>query len=335
LPGPADMNRLFVILLLLAAPGCLPYGCSRTEPRVLSPADSLSRAYSETVRVDTLQPTGTLDTAFEYPRTLGFAPDGALYVTDTGNQRLVSALPDGTERSWALDTLRFPYLAGFVGSTPMVYSPDAHVVFAVQELGISASWRVPDEGGELHYAVVAGRDIWIKVLGEDFPGFLGRVDSSLTVVERIPLPGPYWRYAGLLRSWMGEPLSLSGFLPLVHRIGDGGLDSLALYGFDSPMLARTRQFLRGDVDAPPLLTASAAPVDSTLYVLNMRPGWLRVDSYGADGKLAAVYVEPDPEFNQDFLPTDLAVRATDTGFELAVAVAKPEPQVRLYRFTRP
>lgn len=326
-----------LLILLFSAQGCLPYGCSRTESRVISIADSLSRAFAGTVRVDTLTPTGSLTTPMEHPRTVGYAPDGTLYVTDTGAHRLVRADLGGAERVYDLDTLRYPYLAGFVDNTPMVYSPEAHYVVAIQEPGLSAWWRVPDEGpeeGGLRYAAVVDDGpflgIWIKVLGPDFPGFLGRVDSSLTFVERIPLPGPYWRYAGLLRPWMGQPLSLSGYLPLVHRIRDGSVDSLALFGFDSPMLARSRQFQAGNVDAPPLLTAAAAGLDSTLFVLNMRPGWLRVDAYDMDGRLAAVYVEPDPVFNEDFYPTDLAVRRTAAGFDLAVAVSKPEPAVRLY-----
>ena len=329
-----------VLVLLVAVQGCLPYGCNRTEPRVLSPADSLSRAYAETVRVDTLVPTGALEGPFEYPRTVAFGRDGFLYVTDAGNHRLVRVDTLGAQRIYDLDTLRYPYLAGFVGNTPMVYSPEAHYVVAVQELGISAWWRVPDEGperGGLRYATVVDEGnhvgIWIKVLGPDFDGFVGRVDSSLTIVERIPLPGPYWRYAGLLRSWAGRPLSLSGYLPLVHRVGEGGLDSLALFGFDSPMLARSRQFVTGQVDVPPLLSAAAAALDSTLFVMNMRPGWLRVDAYDEDGRLIAVYVEPDPVFNQDFYPTDLAVRRIEGGFEFAVAISEPEPQVRRYRWT--
>lgn len=342
------LPSLPLVLLALSLQGCLPYACNRMESRVLSPEDSLSRAFADAIPVDTLVPTGVLAGPFEYPRTVGFAPDGTLYVTDAGAHRLHRVDPDGAERILALDTLRYPYLAGFVGPSPAVYSPDAHVLFFVQplhptgELMISAWWHVPDEGPErdgLRYATVsAGEEhagIWLKVLGPDYPGFLGRVDSTETFVERIPLPGPYWRHAGLLRTWMDVPLSLSGYLPLVHRIRDGRLDSLALFGFDSPMLARTRQYLRGDVDAPPLLTAAAAPVDSMLYVLNMRPGWLRVDVFDRHGRLRQVLVEPDPGFNKDFYPTDLAVRRTQAGIEMAVAVVEPQPEVRRYIWPRP
>lgn len=326
-----------LLVLVVTGQGCLPYGCSRTESRVLSPADSLSRAYAESVRVDTLVPSGALRSAFDHPRTVAFGPDGTLFVTDTGTHRLVVAPPDGDERTIPLDTLRFPYLAGVVGTVPLVYSPEAHMVVAVEETGTSWRIRLPDEGpngGDLTYVTVADDGLWIKVLGEDYPGFIARVDSSGALDRHIALPGPHWRYAGFLRSWLGRPVSLAGYLPVVDRVTPSGVDSLSLFGFDSPMLARSRQFLYGNVDAPPLLTASAAALDSTLFVMNMRPGWLRVDAYGPDGRLEAVYVEPAPVFDQDFYPTDLAVRAVEGGFELAVSVADPEPGVRRYRWTR-
>jgi glucose/arabinose dehydrogenase len=141
-----------LLVLVVTGQGCLPYGCSRTESRVLSPADSLSRAYAESVRVDTLVPSGALRSAFDHPRTVAFGPDGTLFVTDTGTHRLVIARPDGDERTMPLDTLRFPYLAGVVGTVPLVYSPEAHMVVAIQEAGASLWIRLPDEepnGGDL------------------------------------------------------------------------------------------------------------------------------------------------------------------------------------------
>jgi hypothetical protein len=323
-----------VLALLLTTQGCLPYACNRIESRALTTADSLSRAFSETVAVDTLHLLGSLQSPLQYPRTAAFAPDGTLYVTDTGAHRMVVVRTDGTERMIDLDTLRYPYLAGFVEDAPLVYSPDSHWIVAVTDLDESWGVRTPPDGpekGALRYALVNDSGIWLKVLGPDFPGFIAHLDSTGLVDRRIPLTGPHWRYAGLLRSWLGLPVSLAGYRPVVNRVTPTGIDSLDLFGFDSPMLARSRQFRLGDVDEPPLLTAAAAAADSLLFVLNMRPGWLRVDAYGTDGRLRHVFVEPDPEFNQDFFPTDLAVRMLDSGgFELAVSITAPEPGVRRY-----
>ena len=99
------------------------------------------------------------------------------------------------------------------------------------------------------------------------------------------------------------------------------------------MLSRTRSFLLGDVDQPPLLTASAAAAQDRLFVLNMRPGWLRVDVFDESGRLLYILTQPDPEFKQEFFPTDIAVRRMPNGgYEISVSIVQPEARIDRYRW---
>ncbi|RMF59718.1 MAG: hypothetical protein D6746_07860, partial [Bacteroidetes bacterium] len=82
-----------------------------------------------------------------------------------------------------------------------------------------------------------------------------------------------------------------------------------------------------------LLTASADAVGDALFVLNMRPGWLRVDVYDAAGRIQHILTQENPAFNQEYYPADLAVRRTaDGAFEIAVVASKPAPTLTLYRW---
>ena len=108
---------------------------------------------------------------------------------------------------------------------------------------------------------------------------------------------------------------------------------MALLGFDSPMLRRTFAFRQGDARQAPLLSSSAAPAGDRLFVLNMRPGWLRLDVYDRAGRLQHVLVEADPAYNKQFYAIDLAVRMLDGGgYQIAIAVVEPVPEIRLYRW---
>jgi len=123
----------------------------------------------------------------------------------------------------------------------------------------------------------------------------------------------------------------------VHRLPRGFSsetqpDSLSLVGFDSPMLDRSRAYAQGDVDKPPLLTASAAPVGDTLFVLNLRPGWVQIDAYDRQGRLLRRLVERHDAGNSDFYPVDLDARRTNGGYAFAVAVRSPDPQVEVFRW---
>jgi hypothetical protein len=138
-----------------------------------------------------------------------------------------------------------------------------------------------------------------------------------------------------LRSWGDTLLSLSGYRPAIDLVLPGErLDTLDLHGFDSPMLPRRRAYGRGEVDTPPLLTASAAPLGDRLYVLNMRPKHLQVDVYDRQGRLQRILTETPPESMEapDYFPLDLAAfRDPDGALRIAVVTHEPEPAIRCYR----
>jgi hypothetical protein len=229
----------------------------------------------------------------------------------------------------------FPYLAGFRGDTVMVFSPQLReFVEYVDGKRVdfqNLAGEMPERGA-LQFAALSGDSIYVKVIAEKFNGYILRMDRSGMETHRWDLTGPYWRYAGLLRMWGDSLMSLSGYRPVVHIAeSDAPLDTLHLQGFDSPMLARSRSFVLGEEREPPLLTASAAALGSRLFVLNMRPGWLNVDVYDHEGQLRHILTQPSPEFNQQYFPTDIAVkRREDGGYDLAVAVVKPEPRIERY-----
>ncbi len=324
--------RFVPALLALTVAGCLPYSCNRVESRLLFPQDSTSRAFASVLPVDTLQVLEAPDWGqMEYPRTVAFAPDGTLWGADTGRHSLNYLDPDGESGSVDLDSLRYPYLAGFRQGFPVVFSPDAHRIVAV-----GGDWSVPTPSDVpprvLQYAAADDSAAWMKLAGKDYDSRLISLAPTGEELSRIGLPDPYWRWAGALELREGRPVSLSGYRPQFYEFDGGILDSTSLFGFDSPMLPRSRAFLTGQSDQPPLLTPAGVFVGSKYYTLNIRPGWLQVDIYDENFRLERILVEPDPSFGPEFYPTDLAVRLeADGSATLAIAVAKPEPSVRMYR----
>jgi hypothetical protein len=85
-----------------------------------------------------------------------------------------------------------------------------------------------------------------------------------------------------------------------------GLDSIRLSGFDSPMLARGRAYALGSVEEPPLMISGVHVMHDHLYLINVRPGILRLDVYDPNGRLVRVlqFEEPEPS---GFTPIDLVV----------------------------
>ena len=337
------MKRWLLILAATTAlSGCLPFSCTRTESRAVSAADSLSRQIASRVLADTLQRTGTLkgsgEVAFEYPRTLLFGSDGRLYVADAERGSIFSfGLAGGDSREITWDDLQVPWLAGQRRDTIIVYSPSsAQFVFLVdgtRSHSVSAPSDITREA--LQYASAGETDLYLKVVTGDDQGFLARIGADGRVLSRRVLRGSQWRHAGLLRPWQDVPMSLSGFYPVIDlypRNLAGAHDSLVLRGFDSPMLHRTRAFESGKGRGAPLLAGSAAALDSALYVLNMRPGWLRIDVYDRTGMLRHVLLDGEPVLQKSFYPIDIAVRSSGRGTEIAVAVLEPAPEVRIYRW---
>lgn len=340
-----NVGYLFVVLGL-ALSGCLPSSCGRVESRAISPADSLSRQIAGQITPDTLvlawQVTGPGDQALEHPRTVRFNPDGSLMVSDVARNSVYHFRADSTfagEMTW--EGAAFPYLAGLRGDTVLVFNPEArHVDFLVRGASVRRL-PTPDDlpAGALQYVTATDEAIYLKVVAKDAVGYVVRLDAQGREAARVSLPGPHWRHAGLLRSWGEALVSLSGFLPVVDLLSadlSTPPDTVALLGFDSPMLRRTFSFVRGETYEAPLLSSSAVPAADRLFVLNMRPGWLRLDVYDRAGRLQHVLVQPDPAFDKEFYPVDLAVRTTEAGrYEIAVAVVKPTPVVKLYRWTMP
>ena len=331
----------FLLLVTLALTGCLPSSCQRGEQRALLPADSLSRSLAQTIDLDTLTaawrtPPGT--DALAFPRTALFDAAGNVVVADAERAVLLVFGRDGALlREIAHDGFATPYLAGRRGDTLAVFNPTTRRIDFVLDGEVMRTLPTPDEvprSGTLQYAAVSNRAVFFKTLGDDFEGYVARLDEAGRIEERTPLPGTVWRHAGLLRTWGDTLLSLSGFRPVVDRLHpDGRLDTLALTGFDSPMLARSRQFLLDETNEAPLLIESAAPAGELLFVLNLRPGWLQIDAYDRTGHLQHRLIQPDPEYNKQFYPRDLAARRLPDGsYELAVVYTSPEPGVALYRF---
>ena len=117
-------------------------------------------------------------------------------------------------------------------------------------------------------------------------------------------------------------------------------DTLALTGFYSPQLVRSAQFMREEVDEPPLLTSSAATLEGRLFVRNLRSDHVRVDVFGVDGTLERILESPTRGIETD-VAQDLAVRrAADGAIELAVLKARspgvlqtPASRIVLLRWT--
>lgn len=319
--------------LLLA--GCLPFSCNRVESNSLAPADSLSRALASTVPVDTMAQGASPEIPdLSYPRTLEFGEDGTLWIADSGKHRLIRLSLSGQAEGFPLDSLQYPYMAGFRGGDPVVFSPAIPALAAVRDGEVVWSIQTPPDPTRraLKYAVVADSMIWVKMAGKNYESRLLRLDGEGRILDHFRLEEPFWRWAGALRMTDAGVVSLSGYRPVLYTPSEGGeMDSTQLFGFDSPMLARSFAFLSGQIDEPPLLTPSASWFEGRLYVLNVRPGWLQVDQFGPDMVLERILVEHDPTFGQEFYPTDLSLYRNDSDrLLMAVAVVEPRPEIRLY-----
>ena len=332
----------FIGLLFLFS-GCLPSACQRIESHALFPADSLSRRIAEQTPIDTLtfawESTGASDNAMLYPRTVRFGRDGRVFVSDAQTNQIFEYLNTGIlHRIHASPDFSFPFLAGVRGDTLLVFnSENQRVDFTINGRSVTrVSFTDPlPKKQPLQYTGATNRRLYFKVLGEEFPSYIAELDDTGAERRRIFLEGPFWRYSGLMRPWGDSLLSLSAYQPVIHIIPpDGSLDSLVLKGFDSPMLHRSRAYVLGDVHEPPMLTPSAAAAGDALFVINMRPGWLRIDVFDRNGRLNRRLVQQDPGFSKSYYPIDLDVRkiAAST-YEIAIVVVEPEPKLVTYRWT--
>ncbi len=347
-----------VLLSLFLFTGCLPYSCQRQANEALYPSDSLSRRIAQNTPTDTLDSlwatTGTEAHPLKHPRTVRFVDDGELAVSDVERNSLFRFAADGRlVREMNDEGFRTPYLIGTRGDqrkpdhrrgdTLVVFNAGSNRIDFVADgrrlVGQSVTFERPAPE-TLVYMLATDTTMYVKVLGRQTDSFIARLNARAQPTARAPLTGPYWQYAGFLRAWGDTLVSLSGYRPVVNLLPrdfqDGTMpDSLRLVGFDSPMLERRYAFGQGDATEAPLLTPAAAPVGNTLFVLNLRPGWIQIDAYDRSGRLQRRLVERHDAGNPDFYPLDLDVRRTDEGYVFAVTIRSPTPRLEVYRWNRP
>ena len=345
-PGSAPLFRssalpLFLLALLLA--GCLPSSNQRKLARDLFPSDSLSRRIAEAAPVDTLALVRRVEAPpeaiLEYPTSLALLGDGRIVVAETRRGALVTFDAQGTYRS-ALQygAFRYPFLAGALGDTVAVLSRGAHRVDLVVGDDVIGSVDVP--AARNGAALLTPDGLYYKTAEDGAASTLYLLGLDGAERARYTLRGPYWRHLGFLRAWGDSLLALSGYRPVVDVLRPGTpsgavLDTLALVGFDSPQLARSRLWALGDVDEPPLLSPAAAPLGEHLFVLNARPGWVHIDVFerAEDGlRLQRSLIQPDPGLT-DLLPIDLAARRVGDAVEFVILTTKPEPGLTFYRWS--
>lgn len=334
-----------VLMGLLLVTGCLPYSCQREANKALFPSDSLSREIARDVSSDTLDllwsVRGTETHSLEYPRTVRFMEGGGLAVSDAERNSVFRFTEEGqVERETRDEAFDVPYLIGSHGDTLVVFNAGTDRVDRIVEgrrvtnESISFERPAPET---LVYMLATDTSLYAKVVGENIDSYVARLDDEGRSVARVSLEGPRWRHAGFLRLWRDSVVSLSGFRPVVNLLPtafreESRPDTLALKGFDSPMLERSYAFAQGDVSKPPLLTPAAAPVGDLLFVLNLRPGWVQIDAYDRNGDLQHRLVERHEMGDQNFYPLALDARREETGYQFAVTLRSPEPKLELFRW---
>jgi hypothetical protein len=339
---PRSVGLLLLGLLLL--PGCLPYSCQRQANEALYPSDSLSRRVAQDTPADTLDSlwtfTGTRAHPLKHPRTVRFVGAGTLAVSDVERNSLFRFAADGRLVREVSDAgFRTPYLIGTRGDTLVVFNAGTNRIDRVvrgRRVGASVTYERPAPE-TLVYMLATNTSMYAKVVGQKTDSFIARLDDRAQPVARASLRGPHWKYAGFPRAWGDTLVSLSGFRPVVNLLprdfrAGATPDSLRLVGFDSPMLERRYAFGQGDATEAPLLTPAAAPVGDTLFVLNLRPGWVQIDVYDRTGRLQRRLVERHDEGNPGFYPLDLDARRTSDGYVFAVTIRSPTPRLKLFRW---
>lgn len=336
------MRLPLALSLCLLLTGCLPSSNQRKLARDLFPSDSLSRRIAETVPVDTLALVRRVEAppeALEYPTSLARLRGGEIVVAETRRGALVTFDSAGAYRSaLQYDAFSYPFLAGVAGDTVAVLNRGAHRVDLI--VGSEVVGRVDVPEARNGAALLLPGGLLYKASEEGAGSTLYRLRLDGAERARYTLRGPYWRHLGFLRAWGDSLLSLSGYRPVVDVLAEGtapgaALDTLALVGFDSPQLERSRLWALGEVDEPPLLSPSAVPLGERLFVLNARPGWVHIDVFerSEDGlRLRRTLIQPDPEMDDRLLPIDLAAHRVGDAVEFVVLTTRPKPGLTFYRW---
>jgi len=313
--------------------GCLPSSCGKVEPRDLAPSDSLSRQLALSFVPDTLVKLWSSSENLAFPRTVQFAGEN-LFVADVRNSNVVSFNQSGNyQNSIAGEGWKFPYLAGGDTHAPFVYLPTLNRLDRIAGDTVEKVLDLPTTDNALTYAFGSGERIALKTLPKDGGGSILLYSTTSVEVLEFELSAPQWTHAGGIIVDADTVFSLRGFDRSIDVFfGEQPPQLRPLVGFDSPMLARAYSFRQGITSKPPLLSASAAFVDNRFFVMNMRPGWLRIDVYSRSGLLEALLVQPDPAFSKSFYPTDLDVIVMDDGYLIAVCYKEPTPQVTLFQW---
>ncbi len=351
----ALLLALVCVLPSAALVGCLP-SSGRQNDRSMSAADSASVRFAETVPVDSLdlgwEAAARPDDPMPLPTTLAWIGEGdaariVVVETQEGSIRLFTASGRVSRHiSTGGGAESYPYLAGVRGDSAVVLERGTHRLAFVplDSSGVVRRVAVPDSAVA---ALVTDSAAYVRTGGsaEGHPAFLLRLDARGRVVETHAFRGQPWRAAGFLRAWNGRVLALSGYRPVVDVLAPGmapaaPLDTLVLGGFSSPELMRSAQFMRGDVDQPPLLTSTAAALGDRLFVVNMRDDHVRIDVYDASGRLQRVLVQRKPWTSLQYIPVDMDVRQAGGRVEFAVLMQRPsglvqqaDSRVLLYRWT--
>ena len=339
---PSRLSPFFALVLFVTLSGCLPT-CVREEDKSLLPADSTGRRIAAEAPTDTLALLWTRTpsslTGLSHPRTVRFDSAGTLWLSDASANTLTAIAPNGAVASRSAPGLDVPYLAGFRGDTVVVFSAGENRFDLVHGGRIARQVRVPELPADeslLRYGAAWGDGFVVKVGSEETSPRLLVLDAAGRLVRTQLLPGPHWRHAGPLRTRGDTLLSICGFRPIYDRIlPDGRRDTVALVGFDSPMLARSRRFMIGDAHAPPLMLPALVPMpDGHLFALNLRLGWVQVDVFDRAARLRQHLIQPHPGPNRQFWPEDLDVWQEPSGtYRLAVTSTRPSPALRMYRWT--
>lgn len=343
------MRLILPVLLAVALglSGCLP-SSQRSTDRALFPADSLSRLVAEATPTDTLtlvwRAEAPREANLRHPLTLAWVGD-RIVVADAQRGVLHTFSEDGEHLGTVEDrAFRFPFLSGSRGDTLAVVSRGSRRLHLVR-LDVAGGGEVvrdfPLPEGNNIFAHLSEHGLFAKTADEGQGSTLYRLDETDGSVEAThALPGPYWRHIGFLRAWGDTLVSLSGYRPVVDVLTPQAArpDTLALVGFDSPQMERSRAFAVGDSREPPLLIPSADPAGALFFVLNARPGWIHMDAFerAEDGlHLRRSLLSPQAGLDRNFFAADVAVRERQGSYEIVVLQNQPRPALLRYRWTPP